>query len=67
MCIRDRGNDTGIDPDLAGTSSICICHEYPTGCEPYEDWSCGAGIDDGGNCAECWILYLSWKAGEENK
>ena len=61
------GNDTGTDPDFACASAICIHYEYPAGCKSNEDWSCGAGIDDGGNCAECGILYLSWKAGEENK
>ena len=53
------GNDTVIDPDIAGTSSICLCDEYSAECKPDEDWSCGAGIDNGGNRAKCWILYLS--------
>ena len=47
------GNDTGTDPDFACASAICIHYEYPAGCKSNEDWSCGAGIDDGGNCAEC--------------
>lgn len=53
------GNDTVIDPDIAGTSSICLCDEYPAECKPDEDRSCGTGIDNGGNRAKCWILYLS--------
>ena len=40
------GNDTGIDPDIAGTSSICLCDEYPAECKPDEDRSCGTGIDN---------------------